>query len=116
MPAGGELAICTKLVSSDEVPGIEYERNKEFVLVTVADTGTGIPANIRSRIFDPFFTTKPEGKGAGLGLSSAQAIVRQHKGLIDVQSAPGAGTTFRIFLPVKGRSASDTAEQQAAEG
>jgi signal transduction histidine kinase len=101
MPEGGELALCTRLASSDAVPENKKKENKQFVLITVADTGMGIPENIQHSIFDAFFTTKPDGKRAGLGLSSALAIVRQHDGHIKVQSAPGAGTTFRIYLPVK---------------
>jgi signal transduction histidine kinase len=99
MPTGGELTLCTKLVSSDAVPGNKSGMNRQIVLITVTDTGMGMPENIRRSIFDPFFTTKPANEGAGLGLSSAQAIVRQHNGQIEVQSAPGTGTTFRIFLP-----------------
>jgi signal transduction histidine kinase len=99
MPEGGELALRTKLVSRDGVPAKKNEGKKQFVLVTVSDTGIGIPENIQHSIFDPFFTTKAAGRGAGLGLSTAQAIVRQHNGYIEVQSTPGAGTTFRIFLP-----------------
>ena len=99
MPEGGELALSSQIVSSEAVPGNKHEPHKQFVLITVADTGMGIPENIRSSIFDTFFTTKPDGKGAGLGLSNALAIVRQHNGYIEVRSAPGAGTTFRIFLP-----------------
>jgi PAS domain S-box-containing protein len=99
MPEGGELALCTELVSSAAAPGKKDQENKQFVLITVADTGIGIPESIRSSIFDTFFTTKLDGKGAGLGLSSALAIVRQHNGHIEVQSAPASGTTFRIFLP-----------------
>jgi signal transduction histidine kinase len=107
MPEGGELALSTQLVSSEAVPGKKHEPHKQFVLITVADTGVGIPENIRSSIFDTFFTTKPDGKGVGLGLSSARAIVRQHHGHIEVQSTPGAGTTFRIFLPATDKPASD---------
>jgi len=106
MPEGGKLALCTEFVSADAVPVEKDGGNKPFVLITVADTGIGIPENIRGSIFDPFFTTKPDARRAGLGLSSVQAIVRQHHGHIEVQSAPGAGTTFRIFLPAKDRSAS----------
>jgi PAS domain S-box-containing protein len=106
MPEGGELTVCTQLASSDAVTGGPKKENKQFVLVTVTDTGIGIPENLQCSIFDPFFTTKPNGEGVGLGLSSAQAIVRQHDGFIDVQSAPGKGTTFRMFLPAKERPAS----------
>jgi signal transduction histidine kinase len=106
MPEGGELTLCTQLASSDAVTGGAKKENKQFVLVTVTDTGIGIPENLQCSIFDPFFTTKPNGEGVGLGLSSAQAIVRQHDGYLDVQSAPGKGTTFRMFLPAKERPAS----------
>jgi signal transduction histidine kinase len=75
-------------------------RTKQFVLVTVADTGIGIPENLLLNIFEPFSTTKPIGVGTGLGLSSAQWIVRQHNGHIKAQSVPGAGTKFSIYLPV----------------
>jgi signal transduction histidine kinase len=100
MPDGGELALCTELVSGDAVPCGKNEEKKQFVLITVADTGIGIPENLRLSIFDPFFTTKPAGRGAGLGLSSARLIVRQHHGHIKVQSTPGAGTKFSIYLPL----------------
>jgi signal transduction histidine kinase len=67
--------------------------------VTVRDDGPGIPPALQGRIFDPFFTTKPQGKGTGLGLSISHGIVTEHGGTIDVQSVPGAGTTFTIVLP-----------------
>jgi two-component system cell cycle sensor histidine kinase/response regulator CckA len=99
MPEGGELALRTEVAYRDTVPSDEGERPRQYVLITVADTGIGIPEDLQARIFEPSFTTKP-GKGAGLGLSSAYGIVRQHGGQIAVQSAPGAGTTFSIYLPV----------------
>jgi CheY-like chemotaxis protein len=67
--------------------------------VTVADTGSGIPAAILPRIFEPFFTTKEEGRGTGLGLATAQDIVKRHDGWIEVETAVGAGSSFRVFLP-----------------
>jgi signal transduction histidine kinase len=100
MPDGGELAIRTELVSGDAIQGGNDEEKKQFVLVTVADTGIGIPESRLLNIFEPFSTTKPIGVGAGLGLSSAQLIVRQHNGHIKVQSVSGAGTKFSIYLPV----------------
>ena len=100
MPDGGELVVCTELVSGDAVSDGNNEGKKQFVLITVADTGIGIPENLLPSIFEPFFTTKPIGTGAGLGLSSAQLIVHEHDGDIKVESAPGAGTKFSIYLPV----------------
>lgn len=73
---------------------------RDHVCVSVADTGAGISPEHLSRIFDPFFTTKPVGKGTGLGLSVSYNIVRRHGGRIEVDSAPGRGTIFRILLPV----------------
>jgi two-component system, cell cycle sensor histidine kinase and response regulator CckA len=100
MPVGGELSVCTELVSGDAIPGGNHEEKKRFVLVTVADTGIGIPESLLPNIFEPFSTTKPIGVGVGLGLSSAQLIVRQHNGHIRFQSVSGAGTKFSIYLPV----------------
>jgi len=80
--------------------GTRTRENK--VLITVQDTGSGIPAEIRSRIFDPFFTTKGVGKGTGQGLSMAHnIIVKKHHGLIGAESDPGLGTTFTIELPIE---------------
>jgi PAS domain S-box-containing protein len=106
MPEGGELTLCTALVERLAAEEVESDEDEEkpttpFVCVTVADTGIGIPEKLQSNIFDPFFTTKPDGKGSGLGLASAHAIVRQHNGFINVQSTPGAGAKFNIYLPAK---------------
>ena len=92
MPAGGTLRIRAELV--DPTPG---ERAR--VRVTIADSGTGIDAATRTRIFEPFFTTKPEGAGFGLGLSTVREVINMHGGEVEVQSAPGKGTCFFIYLP-----------------
>jgi PAS domain S-box-containing protein len=78
--------------------GVDVTRQRVFL--EVADTGIGIPPEIRSRIFEPFFTTKPAGQGTGLGLSLCQGIVESHGGVIRVQSESGHGTTFRVELPM----------------
>lgn len=105
MPKGGELSIHTETIERAAVNEIELDENKEkratsLVCITVADTGIGIPEQLQPNIFDPFFTTKSSGKGFGLGLASAYAIVRQHGGSITVQSAPDTGAKFSIYLPV----------------
>ena len=80
---------------------IKTERDKEFVQVTIADDGVGIPEDIRTRIFDPFFTTKEMGKGTGMGLEVVQRIVQQHNGSIKVISEPGH-TAFVVCFPIDG--------------
>jgi two-component system, NtrC family, sensor kinase len=83
------------------------------VWIEIADNGCGIPPAIRSRIFDPFFTTKPIGTGTGLGLSLSYGIIKKHRGRIDVQSEEGAGTVFRIELPIRHVEDDDATETQA---
>jgi two-component system, NtrC family, sensor kinase len=73
--------------------------------IEVADNGCGIPDEVLPRIFDPFFTTKAIGKGTGLGLSLSYGIVQHHGGRIDVDSAPGAGSRFRVLLPLRQQTA-----------
>jgi PAS domain S-box-containing protein len=101
MPAGGMLTIALKNFTVDDAyAGLHGNaRPGEYVCLTVSDTGTGMSAEVRQKIFDPFFTTKEPGKGTGLGLSTVQTIVREHGGFINLDSAPGAGTSFQVFLP-----------------
>jgi len=82
---------------------ISTRLNNRNVLVTISDTGKGIPPEHLDKIFDPFFTTKPVGEGTGLGLSITYGIVERHGGSISVESCPGLGTTFTIELPVNAR-------------
>lgn len=79
---------------------IETGQKNDMVYVAIRDTGKGIPKENLPRIFDPFFTTKPVGKGTGLGLSLSYGIVKRHNGKITVDSVPGQGTCFTVWLPV----------------
>ena len=101
MPKGGQLLITTEGTSVAEAYAQTNReaRTGEFVCLTVFDTGTGIAPEHLQRIFEPFFTTKEVGKGTGLGLATVYGIVKQHRGWIEVSSQPGAGATFKIFLP-----------------
>jgi signal transduction histidine kinase len=83
---------------------VGLRRDGSDVLVSIADTGCGIPEDIRARIFDAFFTTKPAGEGTGLGLDIVRKIVEKHRGRIDVESEVGVGTTFTVRLPIAGAS------------
>src|SRR6185436_6025614 len=109
MPNGGKLNVRTANVDAAEAARMNHKGMPaaDYVLVEVADNGTGIPADIVDKIFDPFFSTKDVGKGTGLGLSTVYGIVKQTGGFIYPDSAPGRGTTFRIFLP---RHVADTAD------
>ena len=112
MPNGGKLNVRTANVDAAEAARMNYKGMPaaDYVLVEVADTGTGIPPEIIDKIFDPFFSTKEVGKGTGLGLSTVYGIVKQTGGFIYPDSAPGKGTTFRIFLP---RHVPDAAEEMS---
>ncbi len=102
MRSGGTLRIRTETVPHDEALLEAYPSAPDgpWVVVRVQDTGQGIPKEDLERIFEPFFTTKERTGGTGLGLSIARAVVVKHNGFITVQSAPGKGTTFSVYLPV----------------
>ena len=100
MPQGGELFITTKNATLDDyyasLNGIDPGK---YVQVSVRDTGMGIDSSNQEKIFDPFFTTKQRGRGTGLGLAASYGIIKNHGGILNVQSEKGKGTTFNIYLP-----------------
>ena len=102
MPTGGKLTISTRNVTereSQKMSGVVGFTPGEYVLIEVADTGTGMAPEVMAKIFEPFFTTKGVGKGTGLGLASVYGIVKQSGGFILPESEVGKGTTFKVFLP-----------------
>ncbi len=121
MPDGGRLTIETANAALDEAhaarePGVAAG---DYVMVSVSDTGSGMPPEVVARAFDPFFTTKPIGQGTGLGLSMIYGFVKQSDGHIAIQSEPGRGTTVRLFLPRcrgAGEPAADPGHDAAGQG
>jgi CheY-like chemotaxis protein len=112
--ARGRIVISLERVSS--VPGMRLVAGQPAMCLSVRDNGPGIDAATQSRLFEPFFTTKPVNEGTGLGLSVVHGIVDAHEGVITVDSAVGAGATFRVFLPTVMRekgSAASSHEQGA---
>jgi two-component system, cell cycle sensor histidine kinase and response regulator CckA len=101
MPGGGRLTIATELVDvgPDELAGRIVAGPGPYIVLKVADTGSGMDATTLAHLFEPFFTTKAEGKGTGLGLATVYGIVRQSGGFITVRSALGEGSEFRVHLP-----------------
>lgn len=102
MPRGGNIKITTSIINIEQDMTLKNPEAKKgkYIMVKVADTGTGIPKEIMDKIFDPFFTTKPVGKGTGMGLSTVHGVVKNHGGWVDVESEVGKGTTFTLYFPV----------------
>jgi|HubBroStandDraft_2_1064218.scaffolds.fasta_scaffold10782_3 two-component system cell cycle sensor histidine kinase/response regulator CckA len=101
MPRGGQIVIATRTVEIEDefVKTHPYAKRGQYLSIVVSDTGAGMDSATRDRIFEPFFTTKDVGKGPGLGLATVYGIVKQHDGIVEVQSEPGYGTVFQVFLP-----------------
>jgi PAS domain S-box-containing protein len=101
MPNGGKLTITTSRQQGDSIrTKFPMAAAHEYVMLTVADTGTGMDKETRTHIFEPFYSTKEVGKGTGLGLSVVFGIMQSHKGFIDVESESGRGTTFYLYFPM----------------
>lgn len=117
MPNGGRLTLSAANQMLDEpyaAMNIDA-RPGPHVVLTVEDSGVGMPADVMDRIFEPFFTTKELGKGTGLGLSTTMAIVKSHGGFVRVYSEPGMGTTFRVYLPAQCGTGAETAAETEPE-
>jgi len=114
MPGGGDIYLETADVLLDDEQAFPYAITLgKYVKISVTDTGTGMDEKTRERIFDPFFTTKEMGRGTGLGLATVYGIIKGHGGMITVDSEPGHGTTFNIYLPA---SEKKVAKEKTAPG
>jgi two-component system NtrC family sensor kinase len=96
MPNGGDLRITTSVAKGVKIDNA----TRDAVRIDITDTGVGIPKENLSKLFTPFFTTKDKGKGVGLGLSVVHGIIERHHGKIEIDSDPGTGTTFSIYLGI----------------
>jgi len=114
MPEGGGITIRTGLAPLTDASA-QAAGGGAMALLTFSDTGTGIPEEVQGRIFEPFFTTKPAGRGTGLGLSIIYGIIKQHGGHIRAESAPGKGTTFKIYLPLAEKGAARSEAPAASQ-
>ncbi len=118
MPKGGVLTICTDNVHLDQETARQQAIDLpagDYVLLAVSDTGYGMDNELKSRIFEPFFTTKGPGKGTGLGLATVYGVVKQSGGAIAVESAPGEGCTFRVYLPFEAGEVDDVRPKHVPE-
>ena len=117
MAGGGRLTINTSsiVLLKEDTLFTADSRHGRFVVLSITDTGPGMPPEVREHIFEPFFTTKGPGRGTGLGLSVVYGIIQQHEGMIRVYSEVGLGTTFRIYLPVSAEKTGVEEEKSVVE-
>ena len=117
MPHGGRLVVRGKRIAADDdlVRHHPEAPRGPWILVTVRDTGTGMPPDVLERVFEPFFTTKETGKGSGLGLSQVYGFVRQSGGYVRIVSNPGNGTEVRLYLPQSDRPLTQQEPSMAVE-
>ncbi len=118
MPDGGSLTISVENCTLDEqylAASIQVKAGR-YILISVTDTGRGVPPGLLDKIFEPFFTTKEHGKGTGLGLSTVMGIVKSHNGTINVYSELGRGTTFRVYLPAQESALEDSKKTSEKSG
>ncbi len=109
MPEGGRLVIetYTRRLDNDFVKLHLGAKVGNYVVLSITDTGIGMPPHIKDRIFEPFFTTKKHAGGTGMGLATVWGIVKNHRGIVSVYTEPGSGTTFRLFFPAIGKEAQE---------
>ena len=117
MPDGGQVTIATRntWLDAESSRAIPDSRPGAFVCLSVSDTGIGISEDVLERLFEPFFTTKDIGEGTGLGLAVAYGIIAQHEGWINVDSTPGAGTSFKVYLPAIANESIDSGDGSLEE-
>jgi len=113
MPKGGRLTLATSLCQGSDLSRLGGDPDQAYVCLRISDTGVGMSPDVRARIFDPFFTTKQEMGGTGLGLAVVYGIITNHKGLLDVDSVEGQGSSFLIYLPASPNAETPESAQAA---
>ena len=105
-----DIQLCGRNLNGEDIKNVPGISPGYFVMLSIADTGSGIPSEIRDKIFNPYFTTKPAGKGTGMGLSIVQGIVEAEGGFMTCESTPGSGTCFQVFFPASEPKISETSQ------
>ncbi len=117
MPGGGSISIATRVAPAAEVSQhFTGSEPKDYAAIRIHDSGGGMSREVKAHIFEPFFTTKERGKGTGLGLAVVYGVVNHHRGFVDVESEPGAGSTFTLYLPLDRTAAGGIAAPETGAG